>query len=61
MAKIKDAIIDGVYVGTQTLEDAKKAQQSTLGWYGQYLEKRAKQAEVEDLTDEWYDTWGIHA
>lgn len=70
MAKINGAIIDGTYFQEsvyKTKEERKYITREVLNnlvenpkkvvsnWYGEYIAKRKALAEVEDLTDEWFE------
>ena len=59
MAKLKDWMIDhpGQSVGVTTQVELTKLMEKPAevvkGWYGEYLDKRAKLAEIVDMSDEW--------
>lgn len=69
--KIKDAIIDGKYYQEEyrvhpelrvrladklILENLfSNPKEVVKNWYAEYLDKQARLAEVEDLTDEWLE------
>jgi hypothetical protein len=50
----RDELVDQNYRELEHEQSQKKALiLHKVPWYGKYIEKRAQQAKVEDLSDEW--------